>query len=456
MPTISKMRVLNPKAIDGLKPADKAYEVRDGIVPGLFVRVQPTNRKSFIMSGRFPGRHHATRLTLGHVGELTLVAARDKARAWLADRAAGTDPTVAAKRDRAAVDEMRSETLAAVVEKYIDQEVVGPDPANPNHRGAKYIIAQMRHIIIPLFGHRPIGELTADEIKVPIDKIAVLGTDRALVALGVRKALHNPRRPGKPARAQARYLFSNLDRVLRWAADSGRYTLKASPLAAIKKEKFFGPLKTRDRWLTEAEIAAVWHGAGKLAKPYRQIYRMLTLTGLRLLEVTEARWTEFDLEAKEWVIPAARMKGKNGSAKEHVVPLTRRMLKVLAELPRGDIGPYVFTITGGARPVTHAGRDGKIALLRQVASQLRTHETNVPHFTNHDIRRTFRSMLSKLRIDPVTAELLMAHKLRGVLAVYDRYERLDERREALVRWGDYLVDDLANRGHVVPLRAAMA
>jgi len=62
------------------------------------------------------------------------------------------------------------------------------------------------------------------------------------------------------------------------------------------------------------------------------IYRLLLLTGLRLNEVADAVWSEFDLPKGIWTIPASRMKGKNGKARPHSVPLTADILAILGEL----------------------------------------------------------------------------------------------------------------------------
>ena len=78
---------------------------------------------------------------------------------------------------------------------------------------------------------------------------------------------------------------------------------------------------------------------------------MLLLSGLRLNEVADAAWEEFDLAKGIWTIPAARMKGKNGKARPHTVPLTAGIVAILASLPRFPRGEYLFTTNGGESPV---------------------------------------------------------------------------------------------------------
>ena len=58
----------------------------------------------------------------------------------------------------------------------------------------------------------------------------------------------------------------------------------------------------------------------------------------------------------------------------------------------------------------------------------------LPHWTNHDIRRTVRSNLSRLRIEEVVREAVLAHRRPGMAGVYDRYQYFDEKRDALEQW----------------------
>jgi hypothetical protein len=55
-------------------------------------------------------------------------------------------------------------------------------------------------------------------------------------------------------------------------------------------------------------------------------------------------------------------------------------------------------------------------------------------WVNHDIRRTVRSNLSRLRISEETREAVLAHARPGLAAVYDHHDYLDEKREALELW----------------------
>jgi integrase len=62
----------------------------------------------------------------------------------------------------------------------------------------------------------------------------------------------------------------------------------------------------------------------------------------------------------------------------------------------------------------------------------------LPHFTVHDFRRTARTHLAALGLEPHVAERCLNHKLKGVEGVYNRRDYFEERRRALEAWGQLL------------------
>ena len=79
------------------------------------------------------------------------------------------------------------------------------------------------------------------------------------------------------------------------------------------------------------------------------------------------------------------------------------------------------------------------------------------NFTNHDIRRTVRTRLSRIKgIDLETREAILAHVKPGIQRVYDHHAYLDEKREALELWAGVLrkMVEPPSTSNVVPIRAA--
>ena len=138
------------------------------------------------------------------------------------------------------------------------------------------------------------------------------------------------------------------------------------------------------------------------------------------------RWSEIDLDAKVWVIPAEL--SKNG--KPHVVPLNDFALRLLGEVPRFPDCDWVFTTTRRS-PIS-----GFSKALRHIHSQSETAEWRL-----HDLRRTAASGMARAGIAPHVVEKVLNHisgTISGVAAVYNRYGYDAERREALDKWGSFL------------------
>jgi integrase len=203
--------------------------------------------------------------------------------------------------------------------------------------------------------------------------------------------------------------------------------------------------------------------------PHGPAYQLLVLTGLRLNEAVDAAWSEFDpavvralrhrkagdnidwkmlpVEQHLWVIPASRMKAKNSRARPHSVPLTKEILSVLESLPQFDKGKFLFSTTHGQKPAW-VGDKIKSKLDARLLRTLRAlakkrgddpREIELQPWRNHDIRRTVRTHLSRLKITEEAREAVLAHVRPGIRGVYDRHLYLEEKREALSAWANSLL-----------------
>jgi integrase len=380
---------LSTRRIDALKPAPtgKRYQLMDEMVPGFGIRVTDTGQRTFILRTRFPGSTNLNRRALGDYPELTLEAARDKARKWRALVQEGRDP---------AAEERPASTFGTVADAWFAEKVTG-------ERKAKDVEREVRKEFVARWPNRPITSITAADVVEVI------------------------RAKKRTAPAQARNLLAHVKRIMAWAADMQVYGFTISPIAHLRPASIVGEKAAGTRVLSDQELASLWHAAGKLGYPYGPVYQMLTLTGVRLNEMADARWSEFDLTAKLWVIPAARMKAKNHKARPHAVPLTAPMLDVLQSLKRFGHGDYLFSTTFGEKPVWIGSK---------IKARVDALMGDPPPWTNHDIRRTVRSGLSRLKISEEAREAVLAHVRPGVKGVYDRYEYLDEKCEALKLWNE--------------------
>ena len=177
---------------------------------------------------------------------------------------------------------------------------------------------------------------------------------------------------------------------------------------------------SRDRVLTDQELAAVILAARRMPPPYGRIVEFLALTGQRREEVAQLTWDEIDEKTRTWTIPGSRTKNKRA----HIVHLSEPAWKVI-QACSGE--PYVFGTARGNR----FQRFGKE---KRAIDKL----CGITGWRLHDLRRTIVSGMARLGIPPHIADKILNHQagtISGVAAVYQRHDFLAEREEALDRWG---------------------
>ena len=244
----------------------------------------------------------------------------------------------------------------------------------------------------------------------------------------------------RKAPQMARALLVIIRRFFNWCIDQHSFGLTVSPCDRLKVEKIIGATQSRDRRLNDAELFALWRVTGRMRHPVGSLYRMLLLTGLRLNEVAHLSWPE--IHGDSIVIPAARMKAKNGAAREHLVPLSSAAQEVIAAVPKYRGAPFLFTFNAGKRPLAMTSAiksDLDRRMLRTLKAMARKrgddHDAvTLPNWVTHDLRRVVRSGLSQLRIPANVAEAVLAHKPEGIVGTYDVHQYEDEKREALEAW----------------------
>jgi integrase len=341
---------------------------------------------------------------------MSLEQARATAREWLGLIRSGVNPAaeLVARQQRAQAEQQL--TFEVVAELYIKQKLAR---ARQRERSAQ----EIRKELIPVWGARRINSFQRGDVIRLIDQIRDR-MDRSAELRGQRATY-----------AQARHVFTHIRAIFNFAAV--RYDLDVVPTDRLKPSDLFGPLKPRERVLTDAELRALWRAAEKIGYPYGPLYQLLLLTGTRRDEARGARWREFDLNAGTWTIPAARYKQDS----VHEVPLTEDAVALLRQLPRFKHGDYLFSTDFGAAPINGLSKS-KARLDRLMREELDGAE--LPPFVIHDIRRTVRTRLSELRIADHVAEAVIGHSKRGLARIYDQHKYRAEKREALTAWQNKL------------------
>lgn len=145
------------------------------------------------------------------------------------------------------------------------------------------------------------------------------------------------------------------------------------------------------------------------------------LTAARTGEAIGARWSEFDLLAKLWIVPPQRTK----ALKEHRVALSDRAVQILSGLPR--TGDFVFRAAKSDRPISSS------AMLELVRG-MRGHGATV-----HGFRSTFGDWANEQTSYPnEMCEIALAHVVSDKTeAAYRRGDMLEKRRRLMADWAAY-------------------
>lgn len=241
----------------------------------------------------------------------------------------------------------------------------------------------------------------------------------------------------RDAPIQANRVFSEVMALLRWCEQMGFI----DGIPSIRKRSIATKEAPRRRVLTDPEIIEVWNTAGDIGDLTRDFIRLLILTGQRRDEVRNMAWHEIDFSSNLWTIPATRYK----TGVDHSIPLSDAAMKVIRSRWTEDATGYVLE-----NPRLKAPYNGAASAMRRLRRQI----SGPAHFTIHDIRRTVRTGLARLRIDAQVAEKILGHALPGMSRVYDHFDRLEDQRTALQKWADHVMALLQTQSVEPELKAA--
>ena len=205
--------------------------------------------------------------------------------------------------------------------------------------------------------------------------------------------------------------------------------------ARIRKTKNANSIRTRV--LTDDEVRAIWQ-ASEVEGRWAIWIKLLILTGGRNMEVRNARWSEFDIEARLWTIPPERY--KNGHA--HTVYLTDAMLELLSQVPRFKDVDLLFPAVGNASQPMSGDQKVKDRIdkrMRETLGALGGKE--IENWRVHDFRRTIATGLQRLGFRPEIADQVIGHvgsTRSGAGAHYLHHRYNDERKQALTVWSEFI------------------
>jgi integrase len=207
-----------------------------------------------------------------------------------------------------------------------------------------------------------------------------------------------------------------------WCIDED--LLSASPCDRVKNP---AAEVSRERVLSDRELALVLAAADACGFPAAPLIRLLVLTGLRRGEIGNLRWSEINIESATMTIPAARAK----IGRSYEVPLSKVALEILIGVPI-RFGPALFT----SLPVFPSSSFAAIKSKIDAAMP-----EPLPGWTLHDLRRTCATGLARLGTPPHIVEKDLHHAsgtFGGIAGVYQRYDFSGEVRAALDAWAEHV------------------
>jgi integrase len=381
-------------------------KIHDG--DGLYLWVYQDGRKYWRMRYWQAGKEKS--LSLGVYPRVSLSDARKKRDELRKQLQADLDPSAERKAANLQKRLAAENSFEAVALEWYNKQL---HTWVPHH--SSDVKRRLENNIFPAIGKRPIDAIEAPEL---------LQTIRKIEARGAYDLAHR--------------VLQVCGQVFRYGIATGRCTrnLSTDLRGALTPHKKQHQAAVRPEELPELLRAiAKYDETGD--KQTRLALQLLAQTFVRTNELIGAEWVEFDLNNASWIIPAGRMKMKV----EHVVPLSRQALAMLADLKK---------ISGGSRFVFPGrNRDKPISNNTMLFALYRLGYKG--KMTGHGFRAVASTTLNEIGFNPDIIERQLAHCERNeVRGADNRAEYLAERKRMMQHWADYL-DKLEAGAEVIPL-----
>jgi integrase len=386
---------LTAAALEALKdPSAGQRKVFDG--NGLYLLLSHTGARGWRLKYRYAGKEQL--LSLGALPAVGLFQARQAATEARELLRQGINPSTVRKEQNAARRDAAEQTFGKVALEYL-----GLNDSLALRTRSKN---QWTYRLLHKLHSTPISKLKTPQIVQTLKAIEVSG-DR---------------------RESAHRAASLVSRVCRYAVQTGRLTTNpASDLrGALKpvKRESLPALTTPHSVGLLLRVIDLYEGSASVANALKLAPYVFVRPG----ELRQAEWAEIDFKAAEWKLPSHKMKMR----KPHVVPLARQAMAILKtqHAISGD-GRYVFPGPRTLRPLSDMSLT---AALHNISPAFGREDHSV-----HGFRSTASTMLNELGFDSALIELQLAHaKSDKVAGIYDRSQRLGDRRKMMQAWADYL------------------
>jgi integrase len=394
------------------KPGDKPYRLSDA--NSLFLWITPAGGKLWRWAYEFEGREKL--MSLGKYPIVTLAEARDRrdqARKLLAN---GSDPMAKRKEEKTVVRAQTEGSFQNIASLWLEHWQDGKSP-----RHVEYTRRRMEMDILPVLGTRPIAEIEAPEL------------------VAMTKAIEE-----RGARDIAKRALETAGQVFRYAIAHGY--ARRNPATEIRPRDILkSARKTNYARVDAKELPTLLRAIEVYQGTHvtRLAVKLMALTFVRTGELIGARWSELNLEAARWDIPAERMKMRMA----HTVPLSRQTMEVLDTLKTLS-GQSEFLFPGDRNPEKPMSNMTILGALKRMGFEGR--------MTGHGFRGLASTILHEQGYNHDHIELQLAHAPRNaVSAAYNHALYLEPRTKMMQQWADFL-EQTQRGGKVLPFPESAA
>ena len=389
-------RALSAKQVEAAKPKERPYKLADG--GGLHLLVQPSGAKLWRYKFRVHGveGQHA----IGVYPTVSLSAARERHSQARSLIAAGLNPNHVRKQAKLeALQTYQRNTMgtfSAVVNSWRELSDPYLRPASVRQRER-----EVNNDLLPTLQDRQVESITRLELSALLEKVK------------------------KRAPETARNLRTHLSAIFEHAISKGLIVANPTPPRSLMGKRMqvshpAMPVEQIGDFLRSLD-------ASKIEPGTRVAMLLVLLCASRKEEIIGARWEEFDLDKAEWIIPAARMKGK----REHLVPLSHQAVALLRELRAITQTERKFLFPNRRAPNRPMANRSLNAVLDRLGFN--------DNATVHGFRSVFSTRYNELGVNPDVIERCLAHVHgNSVRAAYNRAQYLEHRRHLLQEWADWL------------------
>ncbi|MFI8981515.1 tyrosine-type recombinase/integrase [Ectopseudomonas khazarica] len=395
-----KRRPLADTTLATLEPEATEYRELDG--NGLYFRVKPDGGKSWQLRYKNAAGKWSW-LGLGSYPEVSGALARKKASEHQANISNGIDPLEHKRSEKARQEAAASRTFRVAAEDWFQYMQAKGLEQSTLDKARTYLDKD----ILPALGDRQLDDITRNDCA---------NLQASLEARGA----HNV---AKKARGWINQIFGRaIARGLTENDPASRLSAIAAPAPATRQQPH----------LLEHELPDFLHAlrASTSRLPARTAAWLCLWLAVRPGMLRFAEWSEFDLDAGTWSVPAAKMK----MDRDYMTPLPSQAIAALQDLQR---------VTGGNRWLFPGVGPKNPTISENTISQVYANAGYKGRLVGHGARHTASTLLNEHDWPKKHIDAQLAHKLEGVAGVYNKAQYLEQRRVMMQWYADYL-DALAS------------